>query len=113
MGYNATVVVMLDSLDEIRKDKNFGEKLFHAILKVEHGNANGIDISSGHSCNAATVIEKHHADGVSLIAVGGNCASVLSSYVGSSHVSEENRVNILKTWADQMGYRVVKKPKKD
>ena len=32
MGYNSTVIIMNDCLNEIRKDQRFGEKVRDAIL---------------------------------------------------------------------------------
>lgn len=32
MGFNATVVVLLDQLESIRNDARFGEKLAQAVL---------------------------------------------------------------------------------
>ena len=75
MGYNTTVVVLNDALDQIRDDPEFGQKLYDAILRVQRGKP--VDVSAGYHCNAATVIETHHADYKVLVEVGGNYGRVV------------------------------------
>lgn len=109
MGYNTTLVVLNDALHEIREDKDFGRKVYEAALTVSRGKR--VDISIGGFANVATVIETHHADGIKLIAVGGNCGQDLG-YVGNYNATE---LDMLKALADKLGYSVSKKrqPKKD
>lgn len=80
MGYNTTVVVLNDALDIIAKDPEFGAKLADAIARVSR-KSGPIEVaaSSGRSihCNAATVIETHHADYEVLVSVGGNIGRVV------------------------------------
>lgn len=80
MGYNTTVVVLNDALDQIRDDPDFGRKLYEAILKVQRGKP--VDVSAGYHVNAATVIETHHADQTAFVAVGGNYGVVLETKFG-------------------------------
>lgn len=104
MGYNTTLVVLNDALHQIKEDKEFGAKVYSAALRVS-GNLRPIDISAGMHCNAATVIETHHADTIKLIAVGGNYGQDLGYHGNYRSTPEE----ILKSLADSMGYRLVKK----
>lgn len=103
MGYNTTLIVLNDALHEIENDKDFGMKVAQATRKVSLGKE--VDISSGYHCNAATVIETHHADGIKLIAVGGNCGQDLG-YVGGYRSNPED---MLRSLADSMGFKVSKK----
>jgi hypothetical protein len=105
MGYNSTLIVLNDALHQISEDKDFGKKVADAIshLQVSHGEQVGIH-SGGH-CNAATAVESHHADGIKLIAIGGNCAQDLG-YVGGYRSSP---LDMLESLADSLGYSVVKK----
>jgi hypothetical protein len=105
MGYNTTLIILNDALHEIKDDKDFGAKVYHAAIRVS-GNLKPIDISSGHFANAATVIEMHHADEIKLLAVGGNYAQDLG-YMGNYR---SKPTDWLKALADSLGYRVSKKP---
>lgn len=111
MGYNSVVLVLNDCLGDIEKDKDFGNKISGAVSALH--NNNQIDIHSGCCVNAATAISCQHADITQIIAVGGNCASVLGNVYGSrNHHKEEGQIAILKQLADKFGYRLAKKPKK-
>lgn len=116
MGFNSTVVVMNDALHEIAEDENFGAKLAAAVQKLSLGSRHigehGVDISSGGHCNAATAIESHHADNIAVVAVGGNCATVIGRSWGNHH-KKEDKLFILKQLADQFGYTLRKKPTKN
>ena len=118
MGYNTTVVVLNDALSMIRDDPKFGENLYDAILRLQRGEQ--VDVPaysyrdgrvSGVHVNAATAVETHHADGTAVVAVGGNCATVLGHvfYTGY-HGDESGKLKTLQQLADAMGYRLVKKP---
>ena len=80
MGYNATVVVLVDHLDAIASDPNFGKNLANAVQKTLHlgqsvdGSA---DCGNIHYCNVATVVEGHHASGYVNVKVGGNMGEVV------------------------------------
>lgn len=76
MGYNTTVIILNDALDQIKKDPLFAEKLYDACLTVNRGRQ--VDVSAGNHCNAATVIETHHADVAQPVIIGGNCGYYLA-----------------------------------
>ena len=115
MGFNSSVIVLNDALYEIGKDKDFGKKLETAILEVDYGRSrgnNGKEISSGNCFGAATVIETHHADQLSVVSFGGNCGNVLTKpsvwgYSLNTGTPDDN-VAILKAVADQLGYNIVR-----
>ena len=109
MGYNTTVIVLNDALHEIREDKDFGRKLYDAILSLSVRNAK--DVSAGCYINAARVIETHHASGNAIVAVGGNCASVIG-HVGGTHHKPEDKEKILRELASQLGYSLRKKARR-
>ena len=113
MGYNSTLIVMNDALHEIANDPEFGHKLVRAIQSLSIADAYtsrmGANISAGMHCNAATAIESHHADGNAIIAVGGNCATVLGMTFGTHH-EEEDKLIILKQLAHHLGYSLRKSP---
>jgi hypothetical protein len=81
MGFNTTVVVMNDALDMIRNDPQFGARLADAVLRVTRGKPVDVAAHGERSvhCNAATVIETHHADYMVLVRVGGNFGEVVEA----------------------------------
>lgn len=112
MGYNSTIVVMNDALDQIAKDKEFGNKLQTAIATRDRGKSHA-DISSGNYVNAATVIDCQHADVTQVLAVGWNHGRVIDRIIINYHdeqVTPEEK--ILRQLAEKLGYRVSKKPQK-
>jgi hypothetical protein len=124
MGYNTSMIVLNDALHAIKEDHEFGAKVYDAVGQLNVYNRataagrprlsshlGGVDISSGCNVNAATVIETHHADNTTLLAVGGNCASILHETFGYCHNESGMQVRLLQEWAEKLGYRVVKKRK--
>lgn len=112
MGWNTTVVVNNDSLDAIRRDSNFGERLYDACMRIISSDR-PVDVcanpdgTQAYHANAATVIETHHADGTALVAVGGNYGVNLGVFYAPG--LEDKDVRLLKQLADKLGYRIVKK----
>lgn len=111
MGFNTTVIVMNDALHSIENDTEFGKKLATAILMFRPSQGRQ-DVSSGGHCNAASVIETHHANDTAVVAVGGNYGTVLGTHSDWVHHTPESKEEILRDLAEQMGYRLVKKAKK-
>jgi hypothetical protein len=71
MGWQATVIVVCDALEDIRRDPQFGEKLAMAVLRCGHGLPEGeVGIQAGAYCTAAVAVEKHHADYLVPVLVG-------------------------------------------
>ncbi len=92
MGWNTTVVLLNDALHEIAEDPEFGKRLADAVslLAVNKG---PVDVSAhgrrSIHCNAATVIETHHADITVHVAVGQNYGQVVPS---PQRAKEQNRL---------------------
>lgn len=109
MGFNTTAIILNDALDDIRNDRQIGEKIYEGVLTVDR--RNGSDVPARIFGNAIRIVETHHADEVALIAVGGNTAQIISNYIcGWKQLFEEDtKVVILKHLADELGYRVIKK----
>lgn len=110
MGYNTTIVVYNDALDQIAKDEQFGKKLVAAVMRVgAYGNPE--DISSGNHANAARVIESHHADTTAIVAVGGNDGTVIASHFGWNHGDLDWQERVLKERLKEI--QALKKTAKD
>lgn len=112
MGFNTTVIVMNDAVDQIANDPDFGKKLAQAIMHLSVDRKPG-DVSAGNHVNAATVIENHHADNTTLVAVGGNFATELLQTGRRRHHEVQGQEQLLRDLADKLGYRISKKPAKD
>lgn len=108
MGYNTTVVVINDALDQIAKDPQFGANLARAI-RQKAGVRSRIDVESGNHCNAAHIVETHHADQTVLVSVGGNLGIPHLTHHEWNHHEPEGQVSLLKAWADKLGFDLVKK----
>lgn len=91
MGFNATVVVLLDQLDAIRKNPNFGQQLADAIIvKANSGNREDHQYIAGQT----QVIEVHHADNQVVVTVGGNTGRVLG-YGGGYSANDDDIIKWL------------------
>jgi len=69
MGHDATVVINMDAVDQIRKDPEFGNKVYDACCKV--GRNKPVSISSGAYNSAAVAVDCHHADWHQVMIIGG------------------------------------------
>jgi hypothetical protein len=95
MGYNTTVLVLNDALGEIARDPEFGKKLAEAIGSAGDGDSK--NIAAGSFANAAMVVESHHSSETSLVALGGNHATVIGySFQHTHHRKPEVMIKILK-----------------
>lgn len=107
MGYNTTIVVMNDALDQIAKDPNFGKNLVAAIEMAKQFPDKRQDVAAGNHVNAAHVVETHHADTTVLVSVGGNLGLVQARSRGWNHHEVTFQVELLRVWAQRLGMRVV------
>jgi hypothetical protein len=110
MGFNSALIILNDGLSDIKEDKEFGKKVHDSILRLGIHGIDYVDIGSGSHCNCASVIACNHADEVSVIAVGGNYGSVIGKVWNGNkgHHKDEDKIRILKTLADDLGYRLEK-----
>ena len=108
MGFNSTVLVLNDRLGEIeREPERFVKEMLHAIQRSAM--AEQEDFYPGQS----TVMSCNHADVVTILAVGGNCATVMGRFHnGGRHHDEESQLKLLRELADKYGFSLRKKPAK-
>jgi hypothetical protein len=127
MGWNTGVIILNDAMGQITKHPNeFVENLNEAISLYHRDNA-CLDIRVGNHGNAASVFHQSHADSVGVYSIGGNCASKMMEtqwlqiqegsgrhfecyHNGGRHTREDDKLGLLKQMADEMGYRLHKKP---
>jgi hypothetical protein len=106
MGLNTTLVLMNDYLHNIQEDKNLGDKIWNAVtdrmINIPRS------ISCGGAVEAIKVIETHHSSIYYPVLVGGNTGELVTSPVALN--SENLKLALLKSLANELGYRVSKKP---
>ena len=76
MGFNATVVVLVDQLDRIEKTLDFGKQLADAV-RHKLNDPNDRYNCAPYVAGQTQVIEAHHADNIIVVAVGGNTGQVI------------------------------------
>jgi hypothetical protein len=108
MGFNSTVLVLNDRLGEIeREPEKFVKEMLYAIQR------SGMDKQEDFYPGQSTVMSCAHADTVTILAVGGNCATVMGRvHNGGHHYTEEEQVDLLRMLADKYGFSLRKKPAK-
>jgi len=106
MGYNSTVVILNDVLSDLRNNPRFGEKLADAIAE-QHMTGKPFDVQNG-----VIVVEQHHADETAVVAVGGNCGTKLGMVGGYTHHTPEDKLRIVKSLANDLGFNLSKQRKK-
>ena len=110
MGWNTTVVVLNDALEQIKNDPSFGKKLAAACSHrvITDG---PVDVSAGNHCNAAAVIETHHADVTKVVLVGGNYGEDLGPAWLPGN-DEPKELRLARALAEEHGYHLRKNPSK-
>jgi hypothetical protein len=107
VGFNSTILVLNDQLSYIEKDP---ERFVQEMVQQIHGHNYQ---ESENFLAQSSVMTMTHADTVSIIAVGGNCSTVLGQfYNGGRHHTEDSQIELLKNLADKYGFRLVRKTKK-
>lgn len=110
MGFNSTVLVLNDRLGEIeRNPERFVKEMLAGINRSGYPDEQ-VDVYTGQT----TVMSCAHADTVTILAVGGNCATKLGQFHnGGHHHTEEEQVELLRQLADKYGFTLRKKPQKN
>jgi hypothetical protein len=110
MGYNSTLMILNDAMDEIDRDpQGWWEKAKQHLSELHHS-SKPIEFGHGSHGNGFYSVTNVHADITSIIAVGGNHTTVLGQFHnGGRHYRPEDQLEILKRLADQMGYRLIRK----
>lgn len=104
MGHQATVVMRMDTIHLIKDDPQFGRKLYDACVR-HTGQSTPTSIIGGEG----VVVSVHHCDYYQVILSGGGSAVTTKSCVEFQHDENAMKLNALKQFADELGYRVSKK----
>ena len=111
MGYNTVVFICNDAMESIKNDPaGFVDKVIEGTSRVTYKMP--WEFGLGSHANGMAVVSCQHADTTTIIAAGGNYASILGHYYAHSHHQKEDQVRILKELAENLGYTVSKKPTK-
>ena len=105
MGYNSTIMICNDVISEIEDDPGgWWKKAWAALMKCM--SRGPVEFGHGCSVNGYTAVAQHHADTVSLIAVGGNYATVIwQGFRGNEgHHTKNQIVKLLALAAMEHGY---------
>ena len=104
-----SISILNDALGEIEKhSEDFVKKIIEHKQIVENtGQVSEFGI--GYYGNGMTVNSVEHSNHTTILAVGGNCTTVLGTTNSSIHHTEESQVEILKQLANKLGYDLVQK----
>lgn len=116
MGMMTTVMILNDAWHSARRDpKSFIDAIDTAMNRVTSEKPLGFSLNPhGFSVGISggfAVMSCQHADTTTLLAVGGNYATVLGHQGLRNHHKPEDREAILRELADSMGFRIVRKSK--
>ncbi len=119
MGYNSTILILNDGVSEIQRDpERFVKEMVDGIGRcghgvTPHGVAGRVDGQVNFDPGQSTVISVAHTDSVTILAVGGNHATVLGRiHNGGHHHTKNDQESLLRRLADQYGFRLVRKASK-
>lgn len=107
MGFNTSVIVFNDCLDDIRNDPEFGRKFADAISKVCGNTSDGIPVHTLSSVGAR-IIATHHADTTSVVAFGHNQGVELTTITSTTNKNEPLSQRILRKLATTYGFSLRK-----
>lgn len=109
MGNTTTILVSNDQLGAIRNNPNFGQELVDAIGMYQTSLADRNQAPTG-----TKIIGMDHNDAVSLFLVNGGIGRLVAIYGDRDAriVSEEDQIIALKRLVANLGFKLIKAPKK-
>lgn len=102
MGWVSTIVINNDRLADVENDTEFGKKVAQSVRKLS------VVPGSVTIAHGAEAIEQHHADYTTPVLVGGHSPGEAVP-VQVYYRVEDHQLEVVKMWADKLGYRLVKK----
>ena len=108
MGRNTTIVICNDAFGAIDADPvGWWQQTKFQLLSTPAPSEYGF----GNHANGFWIAAEHHADRVSLLAVGGNYPSVVfqEQWGNRGHHTDDDKVELLRRAAGQLGYTLVKR----
>lgn len=92
MGFNTTILVLNDALDVLENDPEAGKKIAAGIKQMGGGGHKSVTVPIGNHCDPVQIIETHHADMTSVIAVGGNYGRQVGLILGRKFKDDLNEL---------------------
>lgn len=103
MGFNTSLMICNDGIDQLERHPD--EFVAGLVQHYHRGGTFGV----GNHGNMVQVHAADHADATQLIAVGGNYSTKLyTQWTGGVHHTREAQTALLKQWAKELGFRLVK-----
>lgn len=105
MGFIATVTVLLDTLDMLKRDPEIGESLYSAVLESSCYRRPVAVKTPAHM----EVIEVHHCDRVVPVLVGGNMGTAMDlslCYSVLNHNEKDRDIAFATAICEKHGYKV-------
>ena len=107
MGYNSAIMICNDAMDQIDKDPvGWWQEAKRAIVSLRQKDNDGT-FGFGNS-NGFQAICCQHTDVTTIVAIGGNDATILSQTYGGEGMAEQE---LLTKLAEKHGYKLVKNTK--
>lgn len=103
MGFNTACMILNDQLHTLAKREGVGRDIELSVLTAQREGRG----SNAHYTSGFVALPSQHADTVQIVAVGGNRIFSL----GYGHWRDEPE-ELLRGLADQMGFRISRKPQK-
>ena len=101
MGFMTNITILNDTIDEISADPvAWWNDVYNQICST--------NLRKRNLSNNTTVNSVEHADTTTIIAVGGNCSTVLGRTIHNKHSSKEDQIKILEDLAGNFGYHLEK-----
>lgn len=100
MGFNTNITICNDNLSDYeRNPERFARVICGGALNRDGDDQWGI-----------TVLSADHADATQLVAAGSNFATkVHTGWYAGSHHTKTGQIELLRQWADSLGYRIALK----
>lgn len=110
MGYRTIVVLYNDRASDWEKDKDLGRKISNSLSHELMGSQASALTDLGYG----KVVECTHADNSTLALIEGyRYNPIAHGFWRPKQSYEDLKVDLLRSWADKLGYRLVKKSVKE
>lgn len=112
MGFRTVVILINDQASEWENDPELGKKIMQAASMKSYGGDGGKDLARA-ALPYGEIVEQCHADQQTLVALDGyNSTPVGYGCWHPNQTPEQRDLQLLKSMAEKLGYRLSKLPRK-